>query len=149
MVDSSNLNKAGMPKIRIHPEAHRDTPDHVYTVERGDEYRSVFPEPLADCGYEHYTEAGAWEWIVIVRNSNPLAHQWAIEDAKRCAGLLWQQSLINVDFNEAYEIESDWLIFKKGTGRDEIWNWFESEFDLPLIELFAMKIKPLEDVSLC
>lgn len=39
---------------------------------------------------------------------------------------LWDNfGLVSVDTNDC--IESDWEIFEKGTHRETIWHWFESQ----------------------
>lgn len=35
---------------------------------------------------------------------------------------------------ETEEIECDWLIFKSGTFREDIWHWFEETFDISVAE---------------
>jgi hypothetical protein len=42
---------------------------------------------------------------------------------------LWAE-LADIPINEDEEIDVDWHIFTKGTEREEIWHWFENEFDL-------------------
>lgn len=37
---------------------------------------------------------------------------------------------------ETEEIECDWNIFKAGTHKEEIWHWFEGEFDIVIGEMF-------------
>jgi hypothetical protein len=42
---------------------------------------------------------------------------------------LWAE-LGDIPINEDDEIDVDWHIFTKGTPKEDIWHWFENEFDL-------------------
>ena len=46
---------------------------------------------------------------------------------------LWSQ-LGDVPVNEDGEIETAFLGFEVGTDREDIWSWFEEEFDLSVAE---------------
>ena len=118
-----------------------DNKHHVFTVEfDGETYRSVVPAPMAEeFGLSHYDEADAWGHIVVARHNNPPAQQWGIDDPKRCARSLWE-SLGDVLTDDADVIEQDWLVFEKGTYREEIWHWFEETFDVS-VAIDLMKVE--------
>jgi hypothetical protein len=42
---------------------------------------------------------------------------------------LWNE-LGNIPIDEDENIEEDFLHFEMGTHREEIWHWFEEEFDI-------------------
>ena len=46
---------------------------------------------------------------------------------------LWEM-LGNIPIDENEDIEEDFLHFPIGTGRYEIWHWFESTFDISVAE---------------
>lgn len=46
---------------------------------------------------------------------------------------LWEE-LGNIPINENEEIEERFLFFDIGTPREEIWHWFEDEFNLSVAE---------------
>jgi hypothetical protein len=57
---------------------------------------------------------------------------------KLLAERLWE-SLGNIPINEKDELDEPFLDFPKGTGRFEIWSWFEEDFDVSVVELMGMK----------
>ena len=48
---------------------------------------------------------------------------------------LWKL-LGNVPVNEEGELEEDFLTFETGTDREEIWAWFEEEFNCSIGKLY-------------
>ncbi len=63
----------------------------------------------------------------------------AVEKTVTEAKRLWAE-LGDIPINEDEEIDIDWHIFSKGTDRQEIWHWFENEFDLSVADdLMGMK----------
>ena len=47
---------------------------------------------------------------------------------------VWQ-TLTDVNTNEDEQIEQDWLMFPAGTGREEIWHWFDEHYSRGVREL--------------
>ena len=55
------------------------------------------------------------------------------------AKLLWEK-LTDIAIDENDNIDQDFLHFKKGTHKFEIWHWFEDEFDLSVaIDLMGLE----------
>lgn len=48
--------------------------------------------------------------------------------------ILWKE-LSNIPINENEEIEERFLHFDIGTHREEIWHWFEEEFNISVHDL--------------
>ena len=78
------------------------------------------------------------------QSSIPLVDKWldnklAVIDFKNnchfIAHILWD-CLTDVPVDEKECIETDWLDFPKGTHREEIWHWFEKEFEISIHDLF-------------
>ena len=51
---------------------------------------------------------------------------------------LWEK-FGDIPINKDEEIEEDFLHFKKGTDRFEIWHWFEETYDITLGDKFNRK----------
>lgn len=51
---------------------------------------------------------------------------------------LWDK-LGDTTINGDDEIEADYLMFPAGTHREEIWQWFESTFNISVVELMYNK----------
>ncbi len=51
------------------------------------------------------------------------------DELRAKAKRLWAE-LRDIPTNKDDEIDVEWHIFTKGTEREEIWHWFENEFDL-------------------
>ena len=57
----------------------------------------------------------------------------------RKAKALWEE-LGNIPINNNSEIEERFLHFDIGTFNEDIWHWFEDEFDLSIVDDLMYKI---------
>lgn len=57
-----------------------------------------------------------------------------MEANKQTPQELWDE-LGNIPVNDDGEIDEEFLDFPIGTDREEIWSWFEEEFDLAVVDL--------------
>jgi len=109
--------------------------NHGFKVLRsGKEFRSIVPAPLAeDFAMEWLDELSAWSWIAGIRENHVSGKRWPIEGKMNCAKCLWKGlGCIPVDENDS--TEEVFLHFEVGTSREEIWHWFEHEFDVSVAE---------------
>ncbi|ELP6118966.1 TPA: hypothetical protein I7730_16060 [Vibrio vulnificus] len=113
---------------------------HVFTIETGDKetpFVAVVPSPMVDeFNYAFKNKAETWAWLVTARELHPQGKNWELDPAKKdeCANELYSL-LSGVPVNGDDEIEEDFLHFDKGTDRECIWHWFESELDTSIAKL--------------
>jgi hypothetical protein len=114
-----------------------ESKDHVFTVlsdskDNPSQFVSVVPSPLVeDFNFAWADEVTAWSWIMFVREYNVNAHCWPIEEPIAAAKCLWAE-LADKPVNDDNELEEAFLFFDIGTPVEDIWHWFEKEFDLSI-----------------
>jgi hypothetical protein len=120
-------------KEQVSNEELARTKSHIFTIEdRGDDYISVFPEPLGDGFADIWsTEFDAVAWIVFVQDNHVNGNNWALEKPLEFAQILWSE-LADVPINDDEEIDQDYLHFNSGTPCVDIWHWFENRFNLSI-----------------
>jgi hypothetical protein len=117
-------------KVPVSIEDIDRTKSHVFTVSNDDDYVAVVPEPLAeDFNLGWATLFDAVAWIVFVQGNHISGNNWKLEKPLEFARVLWKE-LGNIPVNDDNEIEQSFLHFEIGTDTDNIWQWFESNFDL-------------------
>lgn len=106
------------------------TKDHIFTVSEDDDFIAIVPEPLVEnfnIGWK--TKFDAVAWIVFVQQNHVNGSSWELEKPKEFADVLWRE-FSDTPTNNNDEIDQDFLHFKKGTSRFDIWHWFEESFDV-------------------
>lgn len=115
-----NINQTLQPTFRD---------NEGFNVESYNGFISVFPKALSHCGDVHNTEIEAWEWILTVMKSQPIARKWEIETPEACVKCL-QAALLEMPLNSNSELISGWLFFEEGTHLDIIHGRLQSQFNL-------------------
>lgn len=129
--------KDEISEIKVRYAVNEQNKNHIYTVEDfGDSYCAVVPEPMVEefnFDFEH--KEGAWAWLVTARYLHPDGKNWQIDPSKKqeCARHLFE-FFREFTVNESGEIEEDFLHFDKGTVRNCILSWLETEFDVQIAD---------------
>lgn len=129
-IDNSFLNTVSIEDIAL-------SKDHVFNISDEDDgiVAAIVPEPLAEdfnLPFSSAFEAAAW--IVFVRENHVSGKEWELEDPLAIVHILWDE-FGNVSINENDEIEDNFLHFERFTSRFEVWEWFETTFDVSVTSL--------------
>lgn len=84
-----------------------------------DDFFAVLPESLSDLSISFTDHASCKKYLEFI-----------------VTGLLQWQELGDIPVDEDDNIDCDFLHFKKGESKIDIWLWFESEYDASVIEHF-------------
>lgn len=110
--ESSNDNEEGA--IIAYVDMNTGKVIYVNPLAMKDNYaQSIINETIADAKKIHESD-------------DSLPTKTSINFVKR---LWWMFGYVPMD-PETENLEEDWLLFPKGTNREEIWSWFEEEFDV-------------------
>jgi hypothetical protein len=100
-------------------------------------FKVFYPKALGGNATFAPDEKAAYKAIVTIRKLSPIGDNYAIKEPLECAKALWELFSDTPIDNDDYT-EKSFLHFFAGTPRFEIMQWFESYFDISIIDDLAV-----------
>lgn len=94
-------------------------------------YKVFYPLQINPLASTAKNEKQAYAALINARVNNPIGSQFAIHDPLRCAQVLWD-TFKGIQLSPDNYIENSFLHFLAGTSRNEIIEWFNRYFNIPV-----------------